>query len=386
MKLNQVLYLFISVIAFSCSTREGANDQLPLNTGIDAGLLKDNSLNFFEEELSDNSPLLLLLRRSRFYYENAQYGEALEDIYRILNRDSENPSTYTLKALIHYKLGSYDEANKAANLAESLGDQSKDLFYIKTLLLAAKGEVDLASNYMVNALAMAPYSGEIWWANGQLNFAKGDSSEAVESFQKAIGFDPEATYIYKDLISAYLGVSEVDSALYYTQKAIDNVADNEGFKMKKAAILEQVGNLDSALVVYKSVYEADKSRLEVLTQIGNLYFKKKRFGNAFANYVEVLKKLPGNANMQYLAGLCQERMGYYGTAQTYYVKARTNQPENELYNKAFERARFLQERKIQRQLSVAVPAEPEPEVIQRRSFSIDPIDSKKKVIIDKNND
>lgn len=361
---------------------EGSKDKLPLQISLDATTLAEQSISYLEEELGENSSPLSYLRRARLYYDNQQYGEALEDIYRILNKDSEHPATHTLKALVHYRLGSFDEAEKSANLAESLGDQSKDLFYVKTLLLAEQGKTEDAANYMANALALAPYSGEIWWANGKLNFAKGDSADAVKSFTKALVFDPVANYVYEDLIEAYKGSGQVDSALVYVEKAINNLGDNQKFILQKASILEQVGNLDSALVVYQQIYKLDPSRLEVLTQIGNLYFKKRKFGNAFANYSAVLEKLPTNANMQYLAGLSQERMGFYGAAQTYYIKARTNQPENELYNKAFERARFLQERKIRRQvLSNEVKPE-KPVEVKRRIFSVDAIDSKKKVIID----
>jgi tetratricopeptide (TPR) repeat protein len=356
---------------------------MPRFVGLNGDSLDFFTVNYLEDELSKSSSSALdFYKRARARYAIGKNEEALEDIYVAAVKDGENPDILSLQGRIQYSLGIFDKSKKSADLAESLGNESKELFVLKAMLNAEDGNISVAKDYIQNALLKAPFSGEVWLIKGKVNILGGLKDEALKDWKKAILLNPKELEAYQSLIGEYLKAELVDSALFYNEKAMRYFDKNISFEINKASILEQVGALDSALVVYNSLTKKYPARLDLLTSMGNIYFKKKYYSKAYTTYRSVLDKLPTNANLYYLAGLCKEKTGEYNTAQELYVTAKSKDSTDQKYQQAYLRVEYLVERSVmnrinQRSKSVAKRVvEP---VVKRKIFSVEPLEKKTEI-------
>jgi tetratricopeptide (TPR) repeat protein len=353
---------------------------MPRFSSVNGDSLSLVALAFLEDEVSgSNGSAQEFYRRALTKFKLGKNEEALEDVYRAINKSSENPDIVLLQAMVQYELGIMDKSKKSADLAESLGNESKELFLLKAKLNAAEGNQSLANDYLQNALLKAPYSGEVWLIKGKINSDFGQDQLAISDFKKAISLKPSYLEAYELLVNKYIKLELVDSALYYNEKAIAEFKTNIQLQENKGAILEQVGALDSALVVYNQVLAENPNRLDIETTVGNLYFKKKNYLKAFNLYESVLKKVPNSANLHYLAGLCQEKLGAYSKAQELYVIAQAKDSTDAKYNQAYLRVEYLMDRRIQNSIAERAKKEikPKQEVLpQRKIFSVEPLEKK----------
>ncbi|SOE22781.1 Tetratricopeptide repeat-containing protein [Spirosomataceae bacterium TFI 002] len=384
-KTIRLLSLF-SIVCFaliSCSSGSGGKDSLPRFTVLNGDSLQYFAVNYLDEELSKSSSSAVdFYKRARAKFQTGLTEKALEDIYIAANKDGDNPDILLLQARIQYSLGIFDKAAKSADLAESLGNESKELFVLKALLNSRDGNLNVANDYIKNALLKAPFSGDVWLTKGKISSQAGSQEEAMSDWKRAILLNPLEFEAYQILIDEYIKLEKVDSALLYNEKAISKFKHNVDLEINKAAILEQVGALDSAVAVYSNIVRKYPSRLDVLTSLGNTYFKNKNYSSAYVTYRKVLDKLPTNANLYYLAGLSKEKMGDYNTAQELYILASAKDSTDGKYNQAYRRVEYIIESSVRRRINQRAKAtkkEEEAPILRRKVFSVEPLEKKTEI-------
>jgi len=131
-------------------------------------------------------------------------------------------------------------------------------------------------------------------SNGIDLYTKKDYEGAVKAFKRAIGLSPGSTY-------------SVDAANYMAQ-----------------AYLKQ-DNTQGAIDAYKKAIQLDRSRDDVHTNLGNLYFSENRYQEAQQEYEETVKLNP-TANNRFSLGQAYMYNGRYSDAESQFRQAQNLEP------------------------------------------------------------
>ncbi len=164
---------------------------------IDAINLLENGVTLMPKEIALKHYL------SRFYLEDCRYDLAMEQLFEILDIDSDNIDAYWDLGNIQFELGDYDSAvENYENVLEKVTDNAV-LYYQTAITYEANDNIDKAISNHLKAISANENFHPSYKKLGILFMARGDNESAVEYFENYLNFDlPEdEKNNIKDLIS-----------------------------------------------------------------------------------------------------------------------------------------------------------------------------------------
>ncbi len=319
-----ILFFVFSFSLWSCSDSSRSAYNIPEveKEGVDV-ILEQLS----ESIKSNPSNAAPYYRRAYWQYKLGKYDEALIDISRAERLNPNSGEILYLKSAILYKAGK-PNALENALFAEDQDYETPELFTLIGNLYLDQKNYQKAELYFKKAESIYPYHGEVFRARGKYSALMGDTVTAIRNYKKALSFRSDLFEHYDELIKIYLKSRQVDSALYFNELAIARFPENSELEFNKGLILENAGLLDSAAVVYRSFLRNQPERTEVYERIGNLYFRKKNYPAAFAQYNRWAELEPNNAVARLKASRAYVAQGNLPAAKYYLIKALEAIPDN----------------------------------------------------------
>ncbi|MCD7879424.1 MAG: tetratricopeptide repeat protein [Candidatus Gastranaerophilales bacterium] len=150
---------------------------------IDAINLLENGVTLMPQEIALKHYL------SRFYLEDCRYDLAMQQLFEILDMDSENIDAYWDLGNIQFELGDWDSAiDNYENVLEKVTDNAV-LYYQTAIAYEANDNIDKAISNHLKAISCNENFHPSYKKLGILFMARGDNESAIEYFQDYLNFD-----------------------------------------------------------------------------------------------------------------------------------------------------------------------------------------------------
>ena len=150
---------------------------------IDAINLLENAVTLMPKEIALKHYL------SRFYLEDCRYDMALEQLFEILDIDSDNLDAYWDLGNVQFEMGDYDSAIANYETVLEKIDSNAILFYQTALAYEANDNVDKAISNHLKAISCNENFHPSYKKLGVLFMARNDMESAKEYFEDYLNFD-----------------------------------------------------------------------------------------------------------------------------------------------------------------------------------------------------
>lgn len=206
-----------------------------------------------------------------------------------------------------------------------------------------------------------------WFASGQMEFAAGNFTKALMSFNKAMEFMPNSALLYYALGNTHLANKQTAEALKAYQKALQ-LSPKMGMAYKKLGDVNRILDKEKeAIAAYKNALrfgydnvetrfalaltllktkdtegaiahllevEKEKPAAEVYLALGEAFEKTKRDVSAIENYQKAIQASPASATAYFKLGDVYFAQREYVKAKEAFEKAVELDPEGKVLSKA----------------------------------------------------
>ncbi|MDR0600838.1 MAG: tetratricopeptide repeat protein [Treponema sp.] len=251
-----------------------------------------------------------------YYYEEGLRAMAGEDWYaaaesfiECLALNGAHAEGTAALAECYYELGEYDEALVWVRKARVLARGNMQAANLEAFILIALGRLDAASSVISGVLAREPYNREALFAAGELDIARGRSSDALIRYREAARRYPDdrRLLISLALVSASLG--DMQTAGTYMERTI--AAHSGDYRTYYyAAYLESLGDRLSQAITYAGQSLSYRPGFRpALSLLAKLRYRAGQFEEAARLADEAIAADREDAGAWYLKGLSYMRMG-----------------------------------------------------------------------------
>jgi tetratricopeptide (TPR) repeat protein len=236
--------------------------------------------------------------KAESYFYNSKYGSALVMINTVLNIRPDYAYMYVLKANCYYYLGYRDKMMPELEQA-----------------LRLSPDYMLAINGVANQL-----------------LDEGRYREAIVKYKKVASLTPDYEFTDYNLASAYHNIDMPDSAMYYIDKYLQHIADDDFAYNLKGNIYFYKKDYGNALSFYHKAININNYRPAWFANRGDTYMALNDMDNAVEDYLYCLR-LEGNQYIVYnKLGACYDKKKEYKQAISFYtVSAALNESEPNAY-------------------------------------------------------
>jgi tetratricopeptide (TPR) repeat protein/uncharacterized RDD family membrane protein YckC len=248
----------------------------------------------------------LLCSVAEFYQDKEKYDEAIQYADRAINSDESKYKAYGIKAQIFFSQGEKQKAIDTINLMISNNLGNAYVYYVSGNLYNNEYEYKLAVENYDKALEMNPLneyscigkiralyaskrytaclkyalivenqlnSNEISWYIGNVYSRLGDSTQALEHYQKALEKNEEDAYLLTDIGWEYYYTEDFTNASLYADKALQLDGSNyNATNLKKSIEKRQTNVIDQVTEFIEKNY---------------LYYKSNGSYDAIKNYLKI---------------------------------------------------------------------------------------------------
>ncbi|MCB0650960.1 MAG: tetratricopeptide repeat protein [Saprospiraceae bacterium] len=280
----------------------------------------------------------LYAQRATVFYENEGFDEAIEDMKKAIQLDSTNAGFYHLLADIYLD---YFKSKKALETMEHVAAMYPDsiptllklteYYHILTMYKESLGTID-------KILRIDPQNAEAFFMSG-VNFKDlGDRNRAINSFQKAVEYDPDLLDAWINLGQLY---AEIDPAMArkFFDTAMDIDPDDPLVLHAKADFLRDQDDIKGALALYRRIGAIDQQYEEAFFNAGLMYMELDSVEQAKKMFDITIGVDPVHAKAYFFRGVAFEALGDIDQARKNYVQALTFKPD---YQMAIDKLKKLQ--------------------------------------------
>lgn len=289
-----------------------------------------------KEIISEPENALLYAQRAELFYENEGFDEAIQDLRIALKLDSVNVQFHHLLADVYLD---YYKSKMALKTMERVAKLYPE--HIPTLLKLSEFYHILkmheeSMRTIDQILQIDPQNAEAFFMFG-LNFKElKDVNRAINSFQKAVDYDPDLIDAWINLGQLYTKVDPKIAVKYFTT-AMDVDPRSTLAIHAKADFLRDQEDLVGAIGLYKKIGLIDQQYEEAYFNAGLLYMELDSIEAARGMFDITIGVDPMHAKAYFFRGLCYEKTGEIEVAKENYKQALRFKPNYELPKEQLEK-------------------------------------------------
>lgn len=290
-----------------------------------------------------------VLIRANAYMALKKFKDAENDYKYMIKLNPDNPTGYYRLAYLKSGMGQFDQADPLLEKAYSLNNKLLDVFNLRVRNAVAQKSFekahDLCTQQMQTFKDNDPLLAVIHTVKAKIYLAERNIDNAESEFKKAIDISPDYLAPYSDLAKIYLARKDVERAKEQYKTIISKNEKSASPHMLLAVLYEAEKDFDTAEAHYRKAldinpnYAAAANNLSyhlaartdkldealtlarkakalypeepsIMDTLGFAYYKKGLYGNAVAQFLDCLEKIPDNPVARYHLGLA-----YYGKGE-----------------------------------------------------------------------
>ncbi len=275
-------------------------------------------------------------------------SDAARFMEQVISRDPDAVLPKQELALIYLQTGQKD---KALTLCEQILDMQPD--NIETLIIAgsirqSRGDIETARDLYERVVEKAPDRKNIYLVLGRLYLQDDLHAEAVRVFRRLVQQDPDAYVGYYYLGMAYAGAGEKNRAIEALRRAVEIEPGFLEARFELVNIYDDRDESDKVIDIYEDIVEEDPENISAAIALGLLYLKndyerkadalfeklglmagidrtvidtviqdliaQNRYEETISVVEGMLKGLPEDQGLHYLAGISEYLIGNYDEA------------------------------------------------------------------------
>lgn len=175
------------------------------------------------------------------------------------------------------------------------------------------------------ATARAANESYLTYLQGMSEERAGNTSKALEAYEKAVKLDPQAVQIYRDIAELRMRSGQPDQALHAALKVKDLAPNDPMSFIFLGNVYVAQGELSKASEAYVQALKVDPTNLRALENLGN-YFALTDPEKALSYYQKYLEISPRDADINFQIAIVHHRAGRFSKALSFYKKSIEEEP------------------------------------------------------------
>ncbi|MDQ3142963.1 MAG: tetratricopeptide repeat protein [Bacteroidota bacterium] len=303
-----IIFLTLLINLFHCSPEKKTQH---LSNEQKLGVL--DSLNQLISAQSGEGNLYIL--RAQYFAEEEQLVAAITDVNKAITLDSLNKEYYYYLADL-YVLNS--QSKEALSIMERIVSKFPNhvdvlLKYIRLYLILQKHMNAMA--VLDKVFLLDPQNAEAYYLAGHVFYETGDTGRAVNSYQKAVDFDPELKAAWNQLGDVMTELNNPLAIKYY-DNAIHLDSSNVETLHNKAYALQKFGKIKESIDLHVAICKRFPTYEPAFYNLGLLYKKIDSLDRAIFYFEKSIQLAPLEAVTYYQRGLCYQKSGKLDSAKT----------------------------------------------------------------------
>jgi tetratricopeptide (TPR) repeat protein len=248
----------------------------------------------------------LILKRGKLKLLMEDYEEALQDGLIVLKTNSDNYNAYDLIAVAYQNMGQWDKTIPYFKKMIGLQPENSQLTYNLANSYQNNNQLEQALTQMNELIEKNPNTSNYYISRAGIFIAKGDNAAAKADYDKAVSLDPNNYKCYHNrgmflnTTSAFdRGRSDFEKTILLLGDEIRKNPQDAPLFVKRAEIMEQTGNLQSAYVEYENYLKIWPVNYSVLEKEAIYFGSLKKWQEAAGIYSTIILNFPDDAAMFY---------------------------------------------------------------------------------------
>jgi len=281
-----------------------------------------DSIHLLTEEIkSDTNNYHLYLLRAKMYLKKNDIDRCLRDLTHTLDLNNSNPSIYYVLSDAYFVLGKIRESFTALKKAVKLApDKTEGYLKLARLNLILR-QYQPAKKFTQYAMQINPNSSQAFFVLAMINIEQGDTAASEENLRVALDLD--STYFEANMkLGVLLNLQKNTLSITYFKQALKIKPENQSALYSLALAYQNVGKIDSALIIYDSILMHYPSNKQVYFNKGYIYLVEKGdFKHAEQSFRKAISLDNQYVKAVYNLGRTYEAQGSYKKATIFYRKA-----------------------------------------------------------------
>ncbi len=168
-----------------------------------------------------------------------------------------------------------------------------NLSRMQALIFLDGDDINARYKQLKESLTKEPDNIDLLYATGLIEDRLGQTNEALEHYQKALGLSPQDEDVLKNLGLMYLKLGKAQEAKTYLLRAANIKADSDEVTLALGKVYDALGEYRNALDYYLKLENADLGNVDVRYYIAMAYGKLNNQGEShyyFGIYFKKMKK------------------------------------------------------------------------------------------------
>lgn len=235
-----------------------------------------------ELEIKDDE---ILLYKARALMNLDKFEEGYDILVNLKESDNDDVrcKAYYEIGVVEYDRGNYDEALSNVNRAIEINSDCIENYYLRGAIFTEKGLYDSAIESYQYSIENDGNKEFIYHQLGNLYKRMEDTDKAIEYFQKVLDINDENLYANGELAEIYQKKQDEDKALYYINEQLQ-VNPSDYHHIKRGLIYARRGMMKEAKADYDNAIEINPENFYAYNNIGYLYQERGDFKTAIKYY------------------------------------------------------------------------------------------------------
>jgi tetratricopeptide (TPR) repeat protein len=278
----------------------------------------------------------VLYEQARDFMAKEEWYSATEALVDCLRQNPAHAEGTAALAECYYELGEFDEALNWVRKARVLARNNTSIANLEAVTLIALGRLDAASAIIAELLSREPYNREALFTAGELDIARGRTSEALLRFRDAVRRYPDDKRLLISLALVTGSLGDNEGALSFINRALNQHPDDYRVFYYAAYINTIVNNLPQAIRYSEMALNHRPGFGPARSLLAKLRYRSGQFTEAARLSDESIAVNREDMSAWYLKGLSFVRLNRKEESITVFGNALSIEPNDEFIRVALE--------------------------------------------------
>jgi len=277
-----------------------------------------------------------LYEQGRRFMADEDWYSASEAFIECLRLNPAHAQGTTALAECYYELSEFDEALAWAKKAKQLARGNNSVAILEASALIALGKLDDAAAIISNVLTLQPYNREALFAAGELDIARGLSSQAMLRYRDALGRFPDDRRLLLSLALVSGSLGDNAAALSFIERALKQHPDDHRVFYYAAYVNANANRLPQAINFSEQALRLKPDYNPAQSLLANLRYRSGQYAQSADLADRLIAAKRNDMGAWYLKGLSLVRLGQSAQALTVFANAINIDPNDEFIRAALE--------------------------------------------------